>query len=326
MTLRLAFWGAGIVSGPYGQALAETSSVEFVGVWDPDAARSRQLAKGLGGRAFASADELLASPEVDAVAILSPNTTHVDVALQSLDAGKHVIIEKPVAETHDELAILSAAAKRAGRVCMPAHNYIYHPSVMRARKLVKQGAFGRVASLWILYNIFHSEELAERYGGVLREVCVHHAYSLIYLLGRPKSVSAMSSCLHYERLTCEDMVNMICRMEDGVLANLWCSFAASDPTSDPWTVTYKILGDKGGVVHSWNSAVFDDTRGPGYGFPDYLDGFRNELVFFAEEAVGKGNYPLSGLQQASDAISIIEAAEASIRDSGRETLITYTSI
>ena len=190
----------------------------------------------------------------------------------------------------------------------------------------EQGAFGRIASLWILYNIFHSEELAERYGGVLREVCVHHAYSLVYLLGRPMSVSALSSSLHYERLECEDMVNMTCRMGDGVLANLWCSFAASDPTSDPWTVLYKILGDKGGVVHSWNGAVFDDQRGPGYGFPDYLDGFRNELTFFIEEAIGKGADPLSGLQEASDALAIIEAAEASIRDGGRECTVRYKTI
>ena len=326
MSLGLAFWGAGIVSGPYGRALMETPSVHFAGAWDPDEARAKQVSEGLDGQAFRSPEALLASTDVDAVAVLSPNVTHVDVALRCMAAGKHVLIEKPVAETHDELRKLIDAASQANLVCMPAHNYIYHPAVIRARKLVDQGAFGRIASLWILYNIFHSEALAERYGGVLREVCVHHAYSLVYLLGRPKTVSAVASSLHYEHLTCEDMVNITCRMQDGALANLWCSFAASDPTSDPWTVVYKILGDKGGVVHSWNSAVFDDTRGPGYGFPDYLDGFRNELAFFAADAIGKGATPLSGLQEASDAIAIIEAAEASIRDGGRETAVDFTAI
>lgn len=326
MTLGIAFWGAGIVAGPHGHAVTANSSVHFAGVYDPDVKRRTAVAQALGGQEFDSPEALLASPDVDAVAVLSPNHTHVNVALECLAAGKHVLVEKPVAESHEQLVTLDAAARKVNRVCMPAHNYIYHPALTRAHRLVGQGAFGRIASMWILYNIFHEEELAKRYGGVLREVCVHHAYSLIYLLGRPGTVSAVSSSVHYERLTCEDMVNIVCRMPDDVLANLWCSFAASDPTSDPWTVVYKILGSKGGCVHSWNGAVFDDTRGPGYGFPDYLDGFSEELRFFADETIARGTRPLSGLQEAADAIAIIEAAESSIRDGGRETAVEYRNI
>ena len=188
MSLGMAFWGAGIVAGPHGHAVNATPSVHFAGVYDPDGDRCKTVANELGGQAFDSPEALLASPDVDAVAVLSPNHTHVDVALACLAAGKHVLVEKPIAETHEQLAALDAAARKAGCVCMPAHNYIYHPAVTRAQRLVEQGAFGQIASMWILYNIFHGEDLAQRYGGVLREVCVHHAYSLVYLLGRPKTV------------------------------------------------------------------------------------------------------------------------------------------
>jgi len=326
MSTRIAFWGGGIVAGPHGRAIKATPSARFAGVYDPNAEQARSIAGINNGRVFSKPDELLTSPHVDAVAVLSPNHTHVEVALACLAAGKHVLIEKPVAESREELAALKRAADVRGLICMPAHNYIYHPNVTRMKRFVEERAYGRIASMWVMYNIFHSEELAKRYGGVLREVCVHHAYSVVYLLGRPKSVSAVSSVVHYEKLTCEDVVNLVCRMENGSLANLWCSFAASDSTSDPWTVVYKILGDKGGAVHSWNGAVFEDPRGPGWGFPDYIESFAREVEFFVDRAIAHGEAPLSGLQEAADALSIIEAAEQSIRNGGRETEIVYESL
>ena len=326
MTVGLGFVGAGIVAGPHSRAVGQVDGVRFVGVHDPDVDRAASVAHGLGGRTYRTLEDLLEDPAIDAVVVMTPNHAHVSVALECLSAGKHVLIEKPVAESFEDLTALRHSAEAVGKACMPAHNYIYHPAVIRAQRLVRTGAFGRVASLWILYNIFHSEELAHRYGGVLREVCVHHAYSLNFLVGRPTTVSAMATSLHYEELTCEDMVSLVCRCSSGALANLWCSFAASDPTADPWTVIYKVLGDKGGVTHSWSNAVFDDDRGPGYGFPDYLDGFSGELDFFINRAIARGEAPLSTLQDAADALALIEAAERSIRDQGRETGIAYRKV
>ena len=124
---------------------------------------------------------------------------------------------------------------------MPAHNYIYMEPIIRMRRMIAEKRFGTLASIWILYNIFHSEAVARLYGGVLREVAVHNAYSLLFLAGRPVRVSAHTSRVHYEQMQDEDQVMLVCQMPDGALANLWVSFAASDHTSDPWTVLYKVL-------------------------------------------------------------------------------------
>ena len=178
--------GAGIVAEMYAKAFERgVEDAAFAGVFDPDAARAEAFANRLGGRRYASREELLADPAVDAVLILSPNLAHFEDARASLAAGKHVLVEKPVAETADQLRKLEAASAAAGRVCMPAHNYIYMEPVIRMRRMVAGNRFGTLASIWILYNIFHSEAVARRYGGVLREVAVHHAYSLIFLAGRP---------------------------------------------------------------------------------------------------------------------------------------------
>ena len=307
----VAFIGAGIVAEMHGRGVAANSRAELIGAYDPDQSRSAALTKKFGGRIFASFEDLLADSRVDAVHVLNPSQFHVETALKSLTAGKHVLVEKPVAETEAGLMTLRDAARTAKRVCMPAHNYIYVPSLRRARRIIQTGQLGDIASAWIIYNIFHPEEIAAIYGGVLRGVCVHHAYSLIYLLGRPQRVTAMTSRVHYGQLECEDQAMIVCEMPGGAIVNLWCSFAANDPTSDPWTVVYKILGTKGGLNYSWNEVQYEDHGGPGWGLPCYEEGFIGEIEHFISRCILGGEQPLSTLQDAADALCILEAAERS---------------
>jgi predicted dehydrogenase len=323
-SISLGLIGAGIVAaGPYRKAFERLTTIRPQGVFDPDTQKASSLAGILKTRIYPDLDSLLKDPAIDAVAVLSPNHLHVELALRSLEAGKHVIIEKPIAESVEEVNRLEAAALRAGKICMPAHNYIYNPSLIRAKRLISEGHLGAIASGWILYNIFHSEEIARRYGGVLREVCVHHAYSLLFLLGRPAKVSAQISQVHYQELTCEDQAMLTCTMPGGALVHLWASFAASDPTSDPWTVIYKILGTNGGIAYTWEDARYNDTGGPAWGIPNYLDGFYHELDFFANHAIANREAPLSTLTDARDAIRIIEAAENSVAKGGASVEVHY---
>lgn len=324
MKPRIAMIGAGIVAELYAKAFERGLPARFVGVFDPQAERAGAFAGRLGGRAYDDRAELLADGNVDAVLVLSPNTAHVEDAIAALKAGKHVLIEKPVAESDAEISKIDEVAKVAGRICMPAHNYVYMEPVIRLRRLISEGRFGQLASIWILYNIFHAEEIAAHYGGVLREVAVHHAYSLLFLAGRPTRVSAHKSHIHYERLPVEDQAMLTCEMPDGALANLWVSFAASDRTADPWTVLYKVLGTKGGASFTWNDALFDDEGGPAWGVTNYVDSFHRELMYFAA-AVQSGGESLSTLSDARDALAIIEAAERSIERDGASERVLYPS-
>ncbi len=307
----VAFIGAGNVAEMHGRGVAANPQAELIGAYDPDRTRSAALIERFGGRVFDTIDDLLAEPRVQAIHVLNPGKYHVETALKSLQCGKHVLVEKPVAETEAELTALQDAAQAAGRVCMPAHNYIYVPSLRRARRILDSGKLGRIASAWIVYNIFHPEEIAAIYGGVLREVCVHHVYSLLYLLGRPRRLMAMTSRVHYDQLECEDQAVIVCEMPDGAIANLWCSFAAADPTNDPWTVVYKILGTRGGITYSWNEAQFEDRGGPAWGLPCYEEGFTGEIDHFIARCILGGEQPLSTLEDARDALRILQAAERS---------------
>jgi predicted dehydrogenase len=322
--IGVAFAGAGIVAEMHGRGLAATPAARLVGAYDPEKARAAAITARFGGRVYRSLDDMLADQDVAAVHILAPTEEHVRVALAAMKAGKHVLVEKPVATTVAGIRQLEEASRRYRRVCMPAHNYIYVPSLRRARQLISQGKLGSVASLWVLYNIFHSEEIAAIYGGVLREVCIHHAYSLLYLLGRPARVMAALSRIHYAKLKCEDQASVTCQMPDGSVAHLWCSFAASDPTSDPWTVVFKILGTKGGVSYSWNEAQFEDRGGPAWGLPCYEEGFAHEIDYFVNRCIRHGDAPLSTLSDSEDALRIIEAAERSAA-TGRVQTVRFSA-
>lgn len=324
--LGVAFIGAGIAAEMHGRGLAAASGSRLVGVYDPEAGRAKNITARFGGRVFKTLDEVLKDQTIDAVHVLTPPLYHVPLAIKAMQAGKHVLVEKPVSSSVREIRRLQAAAAKYSRVCMPAHNYIYVPSLLRARRLIEERKLGRVAAIWILYNIFHSKETALQSGrSILFSVCTHHCYSLMYLAGRPRCVSAAVSRVFGDRKDSvfDNQAAITCEMPDGAVAHLWCSLAVNDPTNDPWTVVYKVLGTNGGAAYSWNEAQFADHGGPAWGLPCYEDGFRGEIDYFLNRAVRHGECPLSTLDDAAAAIEIIEAAKRSAR-SGRRQKLHFT--
>jgi predicted dehydrogenase len=319
----VAFIGAGTVAEMHGRGVSAVPNTRLVGAFDTNRAKAEALVARFGGRVFENVEQLLSDGEVDAVHVLTPVEHHVAHAAACLNKGRHVLIEKPVAQTREGIAQLKAAARKANRICMPAHNYIYAPSVRRAKQLIESGRLGTIASLWILYNIFHSEEAVATYGGVLRAVCTHHVYSLIYLLGRPRSLSATTSQVRGTKPGCEDQTMIVCEMEGGAIANLWSSFVSDDPTADPWTVLYKILGTNGGISYSWNEAKFQDDGGPAWGMPCYEESFAEEIRFFVNRCVLAGEAPLSTLDDAGDTLTILEAAERSVSNPDKHEKLVY---
>ncbi|MBW3656136.1 MAG: Gfo/Idh/MocA family oxidoreductase [Gemmatimonadetes bacterium] len=108
---RAGVLGVGSLGFHHARILRDVSGAEMAGVWDDDPARLAHVARELGVRAFRSRDELLDS--VDAAVIAVPTTAHAEVALAALDAGVHLLIEKPIAHTLEEAnAIVSSAAAR----------------------------------------------------------------------------------------------------------------------------------------------------------------------------------------------------------------------
>lgn len=312
----IAFIGSGSVSRWHAAAVAACPQARLVGLYDADHGRAERAAREYGCAVYRRVDHLLADSRVRAVAVLSPIELHHEHVLRALAAGKDVLVEKPVATSLAEVRDIERAALASGRVCMPAHNYIYAPNLRRMRDLVESGGFGRIVSAWIVYTLHHPREVAARYPGVLRQIMTHHFYSMLYLLGRPRRLAALAVETRPggEKLDQEDEVAVILETVDGALVSLFAGFAADDHTADPWTVLYKVLGTAGGGVYSWrDTVVLTAGAGLSWRYPAYEESFAAEVDHFVRRCVLEGAEPLSTIGDAAMAQEMVEAAEEAIR-------------
>lgn len=321
-TVGIAFIGAGAVSQWHAAAVAACPSAQLTGLYDPQHEQGDTAARAYGCRRYSTVEELLADPATHAVTVLSPVELHHAHVLQALEAGKHVLVEKPVASTLPGVETIARAAETSDRVCMPAHNYIYAPALQQTRELLASETFGQIVSAWIIYILRHPPEVAAKYPGVLRQIMTHHFYSVLYLLGKPVRLTGLATETRgpAERLDREDQVALLLEMPNGVLVNLFASFAADDQTSEPWTVFYKVLGTAGGSLYSWrDSVVLSPGAGLSWRYPAYEASFVHEVDFFVRRCILGGEPPLSTMQDAVMAQRLIEAADEAIRTGGTVT-------
>jgi predicted dehydrogenase len=134
------YWGPNLVRN----ALTSPAT-RLVAVVDRDLARARKVAGGYNGvRATDDVAAVLADPAVEAVAIATPAGTHLEVAMAALEAGKHVLVEKPLAANYADGLALCKAADERGLTLMTDHTFCYTPAVQRIREMVRGGELGDV--------------------------------------------------------------------------------------------------------------------------------------------------------------------------------------
>ncbi len=314
-TIGVGFIGAGDVSILHAAAVKNCPGARLVGLWNRNPERAKERATAFGCRTYASPAELLADPAIDTVFVLTNLETHHEYTIQALEAGKHVLVEKPVGVSVAEIEHMRDTAAARRLVCMPGHNYIYESSMMRTRGLVQSGDLGRIVSAYVLYNIHHPEEVARRYPGVIRQILTHHSYILLYLVGKPVELCAMKATLHYKEYTEEDIAMVQMRLENGALAHFCASFAADDHAGDPWTVMVKVIGTGGSTRYSYRDHV---EIKPGLvhsqTYTAYAGSIGNEVRHFLIDCLRTGQVPLSTLDDAITAQRMIEAVEKSVAE------------
>lgn len=143
--LRIAVVGAGYWGPNLARNFFASPDWELVAICDLDRERAERVASQVGQvPAVTSLTELLASEDLDAIAIATPARTHYPIAMQALAAGKHVVVEKPLADSgsNGQAMVLEAAAR--GLILMADHTYCYTPAVLKIRELVSEGALGDI--------------------------------------------------------------------------------------------------------------------------------------------------------------------------------------
>ena len=183
MTLR---WGL-LSTASINRALLSSGHGEFVAVASRSAERAEAYAREHGiERAHGSYEALLADPEVDAVYNPLPNSMHVEWSIRALEAGKHVLCEKPMSRHPADVERAFDVAEREGRVLAEAFMYRHNPQIARARELVADGTIGPLRVIRACFSYAHPDPddirlLADLEGGGLMDVgcyCVSGARTL----------------------------------------------------------------------------------------------------------------------------------------------------
>ncbi|TFD91468.1 Gfo/Idh/MocA family protein [Cryobacterium serini] len=143
--LRIAVIGAGYWGPNLARNFDASPDWDLVAVCDRDRERAQLVADRHGGvRVVTALNELLAADDIDAVAIATPAATHHEIACAALAAGKHVMVEKPLADTAERGEDMVRTAAAAGLILMADHTYCYTPAVLKMRELVREGALGDI--------------------------------------------------------------------------------------------------------------------------------------------------------------------------------------
>lgn len=269
--LRVGVIGLGWAGQQHLEAYAARDDVDVVGIAGLEVDLREQLAAEFDvPLALADWRELIEVAELDAVSIALPTFLHAPVAIAALDAGIHVLSEKPMARSSQEADDMVAAARRAGRVLHVAFNQRHRGDIAVLRAQVADGALGRVyhaRSWWLrragiptLGSWFTNQEMAG--GGPLIDLGVHVLDATLQLMGEPRVV-AVSAVTHAElgprglggsssdklgvgsAYEVEDLATVLLRLEGGGSIAMEASWATHRPQGDELGIT--LYGTDGGA-------------------------------------------------------------------------------
>ncbi|NOX55031.1 MAG: Gfo/Idh/MocA family oxidoreductase, partial [Planctomycetes bacterium] len=174
--LNAAVVGAGFI-GPVHVEGLRRAGVNVIGILGVDDAETQRAAAELDLKPYASFDELLADDSVHSVHIATPNRLHFEMAKRALQAGKHVLCEKPLAMNSKESAELVELARQTGRAAGVNYNLRFYPLNIEARDRVRRGQVGDVYSVcgsyvqdWLFYPTDYNWRVLAEEGGALRAV------------------------------------------------------------------------------------------------------------------------------------------------------------
>jgi 2-alkyl-3-oxoalkanoate reductase len=239
--------GAGYVSSYHLRALKSLKAVRIVGITDQDPLRAAKVAKDFGIPSFESAAELYAqNPEV--IHVLTPPSAHCQVALEALDKGCHVFVEKPMASSEEECDLMISKAAGTGRILSVNHSAKFDPAVQKALGLIKSGAVGSVQSV----EYFRSSEYAPYCGGPLplpyrdagypfRDIGIHALYLMEAFLGQIQDVDVHPRGTGLDLHFRFDQWSALVRCEKGI-GSVQLSWS-----SRPLQHTLSVHGDRGAI-------------------------------------------------------------------------------
>lgn len=310
MSLGFGIIGAGWIGERYKPAIDAHTGLTLIGAsGNPSASgreRLRETCERWKCEAFDSIDSMVNDDRIDVVGVFSPTGVHFDQVMQCLEAGKHVLVEKPVALDVKEIEAIDRKATERGLLVFPGHNFVYRPVVRKAKEIVDSGALGTVSYASFRSMHFIPEEHATGWrrsfelsgGGAMIDSGTHLVYQSLYLLGEPVDFCSFSSRMHYREMDGEDTCVITAQYPSGAIATISQVWSAADPSAGE----IRIVGDQGVLLISdvltLNGEVVETDSG-------YERSFHHTVSALVEAVTGDGA-PLSTLDDAAKTLGIIQ--------------------
>jgi myo-inositol 2-dehydrogenase / D-chiro-inositol 1-dehydrogenase len=349
---KVALLGAGFIADIHLECYHRfVPEAEVVAVYARDAQKAAAFAQRHGiAQSFTNLDDAIAASGCEVVDVCLPNFLHAEATIKAAEAGKHVIIEKPLAMTLEECDRMIAACRANRRKLMYAEELCFAPKYERVRRLVGEGAVGEVYMLKQSekHSGPHSDwfyDVEQSGGGVLMDMGCHALGWFRWMLGKdakPVSVYAtMGTVLHRGRTRGEDNSILIVEFEKAggglvtcVAEDSWAKHGGMDDRVE----VYGTLGVSYADLFAGNAALTYSQKGYGYALEKadttqgwtftvfeeaFNQGYPHELQHFIE-CVRRGKEPLVTGEDGRAVLELIYAAYESAR-TGRKVELPFAA-
>ena len=293
--IRVGILGAGFMGKTHAQALMRVPGVEVVAVVSRDQSKAEQLAAECGAEIGSEFNWMYNHPAIDVIDVCLPTPLHPETAIRSFQAGKHVIMEKPLALSVSEADLILDEAHRSGKLLMVAHVLRFWPEYMAIQELVQSRSIGK-PQLATAYRLSGMPQWADwfrdpqAFGGAVLDLHIHDLDFMNLLFGKPLSTTAIG--MKHETGAWNHVVSQITYDSGSASVEASCML----PQDFPFTAGLKLVCEKGVVEYHFRAggASFEQGKPVSYlllhedGRPSQPiafepgDGYYNELAYFID--------------------------------------------
>lgn len=347
--MKFGIIGAGMIGHFHAKAITAMTGGTLHSVFDLRQEAAEKLASEYGGTAYSDMAEFLADEELEIVTVGTPSGAHLEPSLAALNAGKHVICEKPLEITLERIDQLTAAAEANGKTIAAVLNRRFHPGMDAFKKASDEGRFGTLTNASAYVKWYRDQAYYDSAGwrgtwaldggGALMNQSIHTVDSLLYLAGPVKSVQANTACLAHERIEVEDIVVAIVEFESGARGVIECSTCTWSKDGHPARV--QLSGTEGSVFLAdeafeiWDfmeekpedaeiqaTLMKGQEAGLGANDPSAINFYQHQRNF--EEvvnAIAEGREPTTSASEARKPVALITAIYESAQNDGKKIFL-----
>jgi len=234
--IKFGFVGLGVISEIHARALNEVKGAELYGGFSPIPAQVEGFSSKWGCKAYYSVEDLMNDTEINAIAICSPSGAHLQPALRAIEAGKHLIIEKPIEVTSERAEQIVREAQKGGVVVTGVFQSRFYEAVQDVKQALLKGRFGRISLVDAYVKWYRSREYYEAGGwrgtwkmdggGVLMNQSIHMVDMLSWLMGTPEEIFCRRDTLGHDNIEVEDTAVVTMQFPGGAIGVLEGTTAA----------------------------------------------------------------------------------------------------